>query len=357
VTPERLRQVEALYNDTLALPPNQRTVFLDRSCGNDRDLRSEIESLLACENAADTYLEKPAIHFAAESLASEGAGLLVGRMLGRYQLLSMVGRGGMGDVYCAVDSRLNRLVAVKVLPPYLANLPELAQRFEQEARSIAALNHPHICILHDADHDGDTYYLVFEYLVGEVLADRLCREALPLPEAVEYAIQIAEALEHAHQQGIVHRDLKPRNVMLTKAGAKLLDFGIAELRYPGSSPSESPQKERMTSGPTSGTLAYMAPEQVEGRETDARTDIFAFGVTTYEMITGHAAFRGDVHGQQGFVVSIFKDASPAILQANPLVAPALDRLIGRCLAKHASERWQSTSDVLQMLKQIKQLNV
>ena len=248
----------------------------------------------------------------------------------------------MGDVYCAVDSELNRLVAVKVLPPYLVNDLERSKRFEQEARTIAVLNHPHICILHDAGHNAETYYLVFEYLVGESLSDRLCRGALELPDVLEYASQIAEALEHAHEHGIVHHDLKPRNIMLTKTGVKLLDFGIAELRY----------ADEPAPNTASGTPAYMAPEQIEGRPTDARTDIFAFGMMTYEMITGRPAFQA--RSQANLTASFIDDTACASSPAARQTLTALDSLMRGCLAQHPSQRWQSISEVLNTLRQIVQ---
>jgi serine/threonine protein kinase len=329
MTPERLQQIETIYNDALPLHAGARVSFLDRVCGDDGELRREIESLLALEHKAEGYMETSAFQQAALAIAQEGADVFQGRMLGRYQLLSLVGQGGMGQVYCAVDSQLNRLVAVKVLPSYMATDSERVQRFELEARATAALNHPNICTLHDVGYQEGMHYLVFEYLTGEPLSLRISQGAIPLAEALRYALQIAEALEFAHEQGIIHLDLKPSNVMLTRTGVKLLDFGIAELRYPDSAEPGRGAKRH-------GTLGYMAPEQWEGRETDARTDIFAFGTVLYEMITGHPAFPR---------------AARQIVPPPPLstVPSDLNALVMRCLALDPSERWQSVSAVCSAL--------
>jgi serine/threonine protein kinase len=341
---DRLRQIETLYNDALSLTPNERVAFLDRACGGDMDLRRELESLLAYERPAENYMEAPALHLVAHSLAQEGAGVLTDRMLGRYQLLSLVGRGGMAEVYCGVDTRLNRLVAVKVVPMYVANDREWLQRFEEEARAIASLNHPRICTLHDVGNDDGHHYLVFEYLVGEPLSVRLSKGALPLREAADYASQIADALAYAHEHGIIHLDLKPENIMLTKTGVKLLDFGIAELRYPDAFDDEADAPKRRR---TSGTVGYMAPEQAEGRETDARTDIFALGVVMYEMFTGRAAFpRRDRSSANG---AVFEDPLP-ICDLQPNAPPALNTLVRRCLAQAPADRWQSVQEVASKLK-------
>ena len=354
MSPERLQQIETLYNDALALQSSERTAFLDGTCGNDSDLRREIESLLTYEQQAETYMDRSAIQLVAESLAEHEAGVLVDRMLGRYQLLSLAGRGGMAEVYCAVDSRLNRLVAVKVLSKHMAEDRERSQRFEEEARAIAALNHPHICTLHDVGSDGGMHYLVFEYLVGELLSDRLSRGALPLPEAIDYATQIADALAHAHEHGIIHLDLKPRNIMLTRTGVKLLDFGIAELHYPDTPKSSGVSLKRNaidSNSATPGTRGYMAPEQIEGRETDARTDIFGFGVVMYEMLTGRFLFPS--RSPTATASSVLSDNPPPASQLQPAVPPALDFLIARCLARHPSERWQFISEMLSKLREIR----
>jgi len=342
MSPERLQQIEELYNDALALAPGERQSFLDRACGADTDLRREIDSLLMSATV-ETCLDREAIDFAAESLAKHADDVLMGRMLGRYQLLSLVGRGGMGDVYCGVDTRLNRLVAVKVLPSYLSGNVEWAERVEQEARAIASLNHPHICTLYDIGKDAGMHYLVFEYLIGQRLSDRLPKGALPPAEAVRYAMQMAEALDATHQEGIVHCDLKPHNIILTRTGLKLLDFGIAELRH-------ADEKALASNGRSPGTLKYMAPEQIQGRETDVRTDIFAFGLVTYEVVTGRPAFQGV--NQTALANSILNDSPLVASQLVTRVPPALDFLLTRCLAKNPSERWQSIRDVLFLLKWI-----
>src|SRR5437879_2489322 len=203
----------------------------------------------------------------------------------------------MGEVYRARDTRLDRIVAVKILPDHLANRAELRERFDREARTIASLNHPHICSLFDIGHQDGIDFLVMEYLEGETLAQRLMKGPLPLEQVLQYAIEIADALDKAHRKGVTHRDLKPGNIMLTKSGTKLLDFGLAKLRRdaaPSASLSQLPTaNEGITAqGTILGTLQYMAPEQLEGKEADARTDIFAFGVVVYEMATGKKAFEG-----------------------------------------------------------------
>jgi len=331
----RIQQIEALYSETLALPENERSSFLDHACGGDGDLRREIESLLAYQEQAETYMDRPAFHQVAKSLA-DGTGVLVDRMLGRYQLLSLVGRGGTAEVYCAVDTRLNRLVAVKVIPVFISGDRERLDRFEEEARAVAVLNHPHICTLHDIGTEGDMHYLVFEYLVGEPLSDRLARGGLPVPEALGYAAHIAEALAYAHDMGIIHLDLKPSNIMLMRNAVKLFDFGIAELRYP-----DTPAR---SSASAVGTLGYMSPEQLENRETDSRTDVFAFGVVLYEMLTGRSAFP-----ERSSVEAAIRNQK---VHPSPISHLKLDVLIRRCLARNPADRWQSISDLLTSLKTI-----
>jgi eukaryotic-like serine/threonine-protein kinase len=282
--------------------------------------------------------------------------LTSGTKLGPYEITNAIGAGGMGEVYRARDTRLERTVAIKILPAHLADKPELRERFEREARTIASLNHPHICILHDIGHQDGIDYLVMEYLEGETLAERLKKGQLPLDQVLQYAIEIADALDKAHRKGITHRDLKPGNIMLTKSGTRLLDFGLAKLRRDAASSaplSQLPTKEAMTAeGTILGTLQYMAPEQLEGKEADARTDIFAFGVVVYEMATGKKTFEG---GTSASVMSkILQVDPPPMSSLQPVVPYALDRVVKTCLAKAQENRWQSGADLCRELQWIKE---
>jgi eukaryotic-like serine/threonine-protein kinase len=272
-----------------------------------------------------------------------------GARFGPYEILSALGAGGMGEVYRARDTRLDRIVAIKVLPGHLEANTELRQRFEREARAVSSLNHPHICTLHDIGSQDGLDYLVMELIEGESLADRLLKGPLPADQVLRYSTQIADALDKAHRTGIVHRDLKPANIMLTKSGTKLLDFGLAKMQ-----PSESGIVTSVTSLPTErhsltgegailGTFQYMAPEQLEGREADARTDIFAFGAVVYEMATGKKAFTGK--SQASLIGAILHTEPPALSTVQPMTPPALDRVVKRCLAKDPDDRWQTAKDL------------
>jgi Tol biopolymer transport system component/predicted Ser/Thr protein kinase len=282
--------------------------------------------------------------------------LASGTRLGPYEILAPLGAGGMGEVYRARDTRLDRTVALKILSEAFAGNAELRQRFEREARAVSSLNHAHVCALYDVGRQDGIDFLVMEYLEGETLADRLGRGPLPADQLLRHAIEIADALDKAHRQGIVHRDLKPGNIMLTKSGVKLLDFGLVKIQAPGG-PAASVLSGLVTAdrpltahGAVLGTFQYMAPEQLEGKEADARTDIFALGTILYEMATGRRAFVGK--SQASLIAAILSSDPPPLSTLQPLAPPALERLVNVCLAKDPDERMQTAHDVMQELKWI-----
>ncbi len=279
-----------------------------------------------------------------------------GARLGPYEVVSALGAGGMGEVYKARDTRLDRTVAIKVLPSEATGDPDSRARFEREARAVAALDHPHICGIYDVGSVDGTHYLVMPHLDGQTLAARLESGALPLDQALKIATEIADALDKAHRQGIVHRDLKPANIMLTKTGSKLLDFGLAKLRPKPGPNSMSGMTRLATRAPETvhgmilGTVQYMAPEQVEGREADARSDIWALGTVIYEMVTGARPFSGQTPAS--IIGSILKDDPPRVSTRQPVAPSALDQLVSVCLAKDPEDRWQSMADVERQLEWI-----
>src|SRR5437868_5716340 len=269
-----------------------------------------------------------------------------GTKLGPYEVVAPIGAGGMGEVYRAKDTRLERSVAIKILPAQFSADPVRKQRLEREAKTISSLNHPHICVLYDVGHQGGTDYLVMECVEGETLAKRLEKGPLPLEQVLKYGAQVADALDTAHRSGIVHRDLKPGNIILTVTGAKLLDFGLAKpaALLPGATLTAATPHSPMTNeGTILGTFQYMSPEQVEGKEVDGRSDIFSLGAVLYEMLTGKRAFEAK---SQLSVASAILEKDPArVSDTKPLTPPVLDHAITKCLSKSADERWQSASDL------------
>ena len=268
-----------------------------------------------------------------------------GEQLGHYKILSMIGKGGMGEVYLGTDTRLGRSVAIKV------SSREFNDRFEREAHAISTLNHPNICTLHDVGPN----YLVMEYIEGETLSKIIERGPLPLDKALSYAVQIVDALAAAHAKGVIHRDLKPGNIIITKNGAKVLDFGLAKISTEKISAESAANIQTVTepitrAGAVLGTLYYMSPEQVEGKETDERSDIFSFGVVFYEMITGQRPFTGDT--QAAVLAALLKDQPPPMSQRQPAVPRQLERVVRKCLEKKPDDRWHSARDLKPTLELI-----
>jgi len=357
-------RVKHVFQEALDSPPDARMARARELCGDDRALLAEVESLLATHQQAGDFAEQPAVELL-RALPSEatlltavapGRGVRAGDRLGAYEIHSLIGAGGMGDVYKACDTRLDRTVAIKVMRAHTGGDSRARERFEREARAVAALSHPHICTLHDVGHRDGVDFLVMEHLAGDTLASRLATGPLSPPQALEIAIQIAAALDSAHRAGIVHRDLKPGNVFLVKdrasasPTAKLLDFGLAKASAQptgATTGSPMPASELTVPGALLGTVQYMAPEQLEGTAADARTDIFALGLVLYEMITGRKAFEGA--SQASLIAAILAREPPPLSSLQPLTPPAVDRIVRTCLAKHPDDRFQTARDLLRQL--------
>ncbi len=345
MNPERMRQIEEVYHKASALAEQQRADFLARSCAEDDSLRREVESLLLCEKAAVSFMEVPAYQKQMASLAGdweEKSTVLTGRTVGRYQIQERVGAGGMGVVYRALDTRLGRAVALKVLLPGLTADPERRNRFVREAKAASALNHPNIITIFDIDRVDEFDFIAMEYIAGQTLQDIIAGRELAASDAVSLALQIVQALVAAHSAGIIHRDIKPANIMITGAPArpsqaKVLDFGLAKLSesaYAGSIIAED-----MTKGSIIGTAAYMSPEQAEGKPIDARSDIFSFGSVLYEMLSGRRAFRGE--SNLAVLTAVLRE-TPEPLAGIPV---KLENVVSRCLQKDPSLRIQSAVEL------------
>ncbi|MDX2041891.1 MAG: serine/threonine-protein kinase [Acidobacteriota bacterium] len=349
MTPERWQQIEQLYHRALELDSAARAAFLGSATKADAELRREVESLLASHDEAASFIEQPPADIVAGMMAEKHS--MIGRTLGHYELTSLLGAGGMGEVYRARDLRLDRDVAVKILPEHLAQDVEALRRFEREAKAVAALSHPNILSIFDFGTDEGTSYAVMELLKGETLRDRIQHGTLAWRETVEIGSAIAEGLAAAHAKNIIHRDLKPENIFLTNSGqVKILDFGIARVKR-----TISPDAETLTTsiettkhGVVMGTIGYMSPEQVKGETAEAPSDIFSLGCVLYEMVSGQRPFARRTTAE---MIAAILDAEPAPLSGSGNKLPAeIRRVINHCLQKKPDERYQSARDLAFDLK-------
>jgi len=356
MTPERWQKVKEIFHAALDKPAAERKQFIASVCDGDDELRKEIESLLTSSEKDGSFIDSPAYEAAATLITNQPAELKKGTSVGAYDILSFISRGGMGEVYLAHDRRLGRKVALKILPRSFTKNQERLRRFEQEARSASALNHPNIITIYEILESESTHLIATEYVEGETLRHRLSQSALELSEALNVAIQVADALSAAHRAGIVHRDIKPENIMIRQDGyVKVLDFGLAKLseEVPSISADEAPTRQvRTGSGVIIGTAGYMSPEQARGKPVDARSDIFSLGSVIYEMVTRRKPFDGETASD--VLASILKSEPPPISHVLEGTPPELTRIVTKALKKNRDERYQVISDLLLDLKTLKQ---
>ncbi|HYR91899.1 MAG TPA: protein kinase [Terriglobia bacterium] len=345
MTPERYQKIGALFGAAKRLPPGERSGFLAQACGADEALHREVESLLGYDDQTDNFIDLPALQLSAESLSLKPEPDLSGRQVDHYEIVSLLGRGGMGEVYRARDSRLDREVAIKILPAAYSSDADRLRRFEQEARAAGRLNHPNVLTVYDVGVYQGAPYIVTELLEGHELRTQLKQGAVAQRRALQYAQQIANGLAAAHAKDIVHRDLKPENIFITSDGRlKILDFGLAKLKAPVSTKGSDDAHGFTTKpGIVMGTVGYMAPEQIRGQETDGRADVFALGVILYEMLGGRAPFSGESDVE--LMNAILKEDPPELTEANGDIPRVLASIVQRCLEKNAEQRFQSASDL------------
>ena len=355
MTPERWQQVKEIFDSAIKYLPEHRGVFLSEACGGDNDLRSEVESLITSHEKEGSFIDEPAYYAAAELLANEKE-LPTGDAIGNYEVLSFISRGGMGEVYLAQDKRLTRKVALKLLPAAFTKDNDRLRRFEQEARAASALNHPNIITIYEIFQANSTHVIATEFVEGETLRQRLGRSSLSLSEALNIAIQIADALAVAHKAGIIHRDIKPENVMLRPDGyVKILDFGLAKLseETPGTIDAEAPTIQvRTGSGFVLGTAGYMSPEQARALAVDNRSDIFSLGAVMYEMLARRKPFEGETPSDT--LASILKTEPTPLQHIVPQLPSELVRIVNKSLRKDREERYQVVKDLWLDLKALRQ---
>ena len=354
MTPERWQQVKEIFHLALKRAPGERSAFLENACGGDASLRKEVESLIASHEKDGSFIDSPAYEAAAAMLETEQQ-LKAGQMIGHYNILSTLGKGGMGEVYLAQDARLGRKIALKFLPNAFTQDQERLRRFEQEARAASSLNHPNILTIHEIGEVEGRRFIATEFVDGEMLRTRIASGPFNTAEVLNIAEQMASALAAAHAAGIVHRDIKPENIMLRQdALVKVLDFGLAKLTQPEEAGPEDPTRAliKTSAGVVMGTTAYMSPEQARGQAVDARSDIWSLGVVMYEMIAGHAPFAGQTNSD--VLVSILEREPKLLTSLSAKVPEALDWIVAKALIKDRDDRYQTARELLTDIRRLKQ---